>query len=69
MEKHVICSRCHEKFVPRFHSRYGQLCPWCVESLILTERELSRRCGMEPMTELEELAYHKFWEDPIPVWK
>jgi len=65
MEKHVVCSRCHEKFVPRFHSRYGQICPWCEEALIMTEKELSRKCGLPPMTELEVINYLKYWDDPV----
>jgi len=61
MEKHVICSRCHEKFIPKFRSRYGQLCPWCEESLIMAERDLSFRCGLHPMTEQDELEFNKHW--------
>ena len=63
MEKHVTCSRCHDKFVPKFRSRYGQICPWCENDLIASERELSHRCGLQPMSDLDELEFNKYWCD------
>jgi len=61
----VLCSRCHEKFIPRGYSRYGQICPWCEEALIMAEKELSRQCGLQPMTELDVLNYLKYWDEPV----
>lgn len=58
-----LCSRCHEKFIVR-HSRYGQICPWCEQSMIAEERDLCRNCGITPMTAREELEYLRELEQP-----
>lgn len=62
MQKKVKCSRCHEKFEQIYKSRMGQICQWCEENIIATERELARKCGLRPLTshDIEEL--NKYWQ-------
>lgn len=62
MPKTIKCSRCHEMFVRERRSKFGQVCPWCEESLIATERELSRKCGLHPLTERDLLELNKYWQ-------
>ena len=49
-------------FVRERRSKFGQVCPWCEEGLIATERELSRKCGLHPLTERDLLELNKYWQ-------
>lgn len=55
------CSRCYEYYTQKRRSRYGQICPLCEEDMIMTERELSRKCGLRPMTEEDITKFKKYW--------
>jgi|GEM_PF-3554727 len=65
MNQPTLCSRCHEEFIPRGYSRYGQICPWCEQSMIVEEHDLCHQLGILPMTELDVLNYLKYWDDPV----
>ena len=64
MQTIKLCSRCHENFIYR-PSRYGQICPWCEQSMIDEERDLCRACGIKPMTKREEIEYLRDWESSV----
>jgi len=55
------CSRCHEYYTQKRRSRYGQICPWCEENMIMAERELSRKCGLHPLSEADITYLNKYW--------
>jgi ribosomal protein S27AE len=61
MEKIIQCPRCNENFIMSYRTRMG-ICPWCEEGLILTERELSRKCGLHPMTKTDVEELNKYWQ-------
>lgn len=60
MEKIVKCSRCKKEYILKYHSKMG-ICPWCEEALIAAERELSRKCGLRPMTKRDVEELNKYW--------
>ena len=55
------CSRCHETYSSPRRSRFGQICPWCEDSMIMAERELSFQCGIRPLNELDIIEFNKYW--------
>lgn len=55
------CSRCHEAYRPKRRSKFGQICPWCEEDMITAERELSFKCGLRPLYELDIVELNKYW--------
>lgn len=61
MEKIIKCSRCNEDYALTYRSRLG-LCRWCEETLIAAERELSRKCGLYPMTKQDVEELNKYWQ-------
>lgn len=61
MLKKVKCSRCHEKYLPIRYSRMGQICEWCERDLIELDWELSRKCGLRPMTKNDVEELNKYW--------
>lgn len=62
MQKKVKCSRCHEKYFPVHYSRMGQICRWCEEDIIALDKELSRKCGIRPMTWQDVEYLNKYWQ-------
>jgi hypothetical protein len=40
----------------------GQICQWCEENIIAAERELSRKCGLRPMTSHDVEYLNKYWQ-------
>ncbi len=66
MRKIVKCSRCHDYFIQTYKSRYGQLCRVCEKNLIAAERELSRRCGLRPMSDMDVFYLNRYWNQRKP---
>ena len=62
MPKTIKCSRCREMFIKMHLSRLGQVCPWCEEDLIALDWELSRKCGLRPMTKRSMLELNQYWQ-------
>jgi len=62
MQKKVKCSRCHEKYIQTYHSKMGQICKWCEEDIIALDKELSRKCGIRPMTRHDVEELNKYWQ-------
>jgi hypothetical protein len=62
MKQIVQCPRCHETF---FMSRYPRMgvCRWCEEDLVALDRELSRECGLRPMTKQNIEELNKYWRE------
>jgi hypothetical protein len=61
MKRRVICSRCREEFIQNYKSKLGQICPWCEDDLIALDRELSRKCGLRPMTNMDVQELNRWW--------
>jgi hypothetical protein len=57
----IKCSRCREIYHPTHRSKFGQVCPWCEDDIIKTERELSIKCGLRPLNELDIIELNKYW--------
>jgi len=61
-KKKVKCSRCHEMYIRTHHSRMGQICEWCERDLIELDWELSRKCGIRPMTRQDIEYLNEYWQ-------